>query len=168
MLLSAEILLILKITLQNAKNALQFLKKPFICGRLKALLPSKTSDGAIDKGAKTFLSEDKEHSHQQIQQFEHRMFEIFRENFQHPLNHRICYTDGCGAQCKSEYVIADMLCSSERYQVKTVSFNYFESHEYKGCSDSIGSIVKCSFSRGILSKLSRMSPSNSPRNLNFS
>ena len=87
------------------------------------MLPSKTSDGAIDKGAKTFLSEDKEYSHQQIQQFEHRMFEIFCETFQHPLNHWICYTDGCGAQCKSEYVIADMLHSSERYQVKSVSLN---------------------------------------------
>ena len=75
--------------MQNAKNALQFLKKPFICGRLKALLPSKTSDGAIDKGAKTFLSEDKEHSHQQIQQFEQRMFEIVREKLHSPLNHWI-------------------------------------------------------------------------------
>ena len=39
----------------------------------------KAGDGTIAKGAITFLSEDKEHSHPQIQQFEHRMFEIMLE-----------------------------------------------------------------------------------------
>ena len=44
----------------------------------------KAADGTIAKGAITFLSEDKGHSHQQIQQVEHRTFEIVRENC--PLN----------------------------------------------------------------------------------
>ena len=43
-----------------------------------------------------------------------------------------------------------MLRATENYQVKSVSFNYFEFHEGKSCSDSIGSIVKCSFTRGML------------------
>ena len=43
-----------------------------------------------------------------------------------------------------------MLHATENYQVKSVSFNYFKSHEGKSCSDSIGSIVKCSFTRGML------------------
>ena len=34
----------------------------------------KSPDGKICKGAVTFLSEYKEHSHQQVQQFEKRMF----------------------------------------------------------------------------------------------
>ena len=110
----------------------------------------KAADGTIAKGAITFLSEDKEHSHQQIQQFEHRMFEIVCEKLHRPLNHWIRYSDGCGAQFKSGYVVADMLRATENYQVKSVSFNYFEFHEGKNCSDSIGSIVKCSFTRGML------------------
>ena len=39
----------------------------------------KAGDGTIAKGAITFLSEDKEHSHPQIQQFEHMMLEIMLE-----------------------------------------------------------------------------------------
>ena len=103
----------------------------------------KAADGTFTKGAITFLSEDKEHSHQQIQQFEHRMFEIVREKLHCPLNHWIRYSDVCWAQFKSGYVVADMLRATENYQVKSVSFKYFESHEGKSCSDSIGSIAKC-------------------------
>ena len=43
-----------------------------------------------------------------------------------------------------------MLRATENYHVKSASFSYFESHEGKSYSDSIRSIVKCSFSRGIL------------------
>ena len=56
----------------------------------------------------------------------------------------------CGSQFKSGYVVADMLRATENYQVKSVSFIYFESHDGKCCSDSIGSIVKHSFTRGML------------------
>ena len=78
------------------------------------------------------------------------MFEIICEKLHHPLNHWIHYSDGRGTQFKSGYVVADMLHATENYQVKSVSFNYFESHEGKSCSDSIGSIVKCLFTRGML------------------
>ena len=40
--------------------------------------------------------------------------------------------------------------SSSQDMLKNVSFNYFESHEGKSCFDSIGSIVKCSFTIGML------------------
>ena len=49
----------------------------------------QAADGTIAKGALKFLSEDKKHSHQQIQQFEHRMFEIVHEKIRLPLNHWI-------------------------------------------------------------------------------
>ena len=52
----------------------------------------KSTDGTIAKDVITFLSEDKENSHQQIQQFEHRMFEIVREKLHCPLNHWIRYS----------------------------------------------------------------------------
>ena len=103
----------------------------------------KAADGTIAKGAITFLPEDKEHSHQQTQKSEQIIFEIVCEKLHRPLNHWIRYIDGCGAQFKSEYVVADMLRATENYQVKSVSFKYFESHEGKSCSDSIGSIAKC-------------------------
>ena len=60
------------------------------------------------KGVITFLSEDKEHSHQQIQEYEHRMFEIVGKKLDRPLNHWIRYSNGCGAQFKSGYVVADI------------------------------------------------------------
>ena len=78
------------------------------------------------------------------------MFEIICEKLHHPLNHWIHYSDGCGTQFKSGYVVADMLHATENYQVKSVSFNYFESQEGKSCSDGIGSIVKYLFTRGML------------------
>ena len=46
------------------------------------------------------------------------MFEIIREKFHRPLNHWIRYSDGCGAQFKSGYVVVHMLCATENYQVK--------------------------------------------------
>ena len=86
----------------------------------------------------------------------------------------------CVAQFKSGYVVADMLRATENYQIKIESFSYFESHEVKSCSDSIGSIVKFSFTKGMLKSQqavcnidthwlsSRMSRNNPPRNLIFS
>ena len=104
----------------------------------------KAADETVGKGAITPLSEDKKHFHRQIQQFKHRMFEIVHEKSQCPLNLWIRYSDGCGAQFKSGYIVADMLRATENYQVKSESFSYFESHEGKSCSDSIEAIVKLS------------------------
>ena len=72
----------------------------------------KAADETIDKSAVTFLPEDKEHPHQLIQQFEHRMFEIVCGNLQRPRNHWICYSDGYEAQFKSGHVVADLLHAS--------------------------------------------------------
>ena len=66
----------------------------------------KAADRTIAKGAIAFLSEDKEHSHQQVQQFEHRMFEIVREKL-----HWIHYSDGCGAQFKSGCCCKHAVCN---------------------------------------------------------
>ena len=74
----------------------------------------------------------------------------FAKKLHRPLTHWIRYIDGCGSQFKSGYVVADMLRATENYQVKSVWFNYFEFHEGKICSDSIGSIANCSFTRGML------------------
>ena len=108
------------------------------------------------------------------------MFEIIHEKLHRPLNHWIRYSDGCGAQFKSEYVVADMLHATENYQVKSVSFNYFESvilkavlivldqlanvHLLEVCSSH--SIQFVIFMTYWLS--SRMSLNNPPRSMIFS
>ena len=107
-------------------------------------------DGTIRKGAITFISADKDHCHQQIEQFEKRMFQIVREKLKRPILKWIRYSDGCSAQFKSGYVAADLFNAPETFQINNATFNFFESHEGKSTSDSIGSIVKCAFIRGVL------------------
>ena len=102
----------------------------------------KSPDGKICEGAVTFIWEDKEHSHQQVQQFEKRMFEIVKEKVNRKIKKWIRYSDGCGAQLKSGYVIADLLNVKDLFGLENINFNYFESHEGKNISDQIGSIVK--------------------------
>ena len=58
------------------------------------------TDGKVNKMAITFLSDDKVHSHQQVKEFERRMFEIVREKLGRPITNWIRFSDGCG------YVIA--------------------------------------------------------------
>ena len=70
----------------------------------------KAADGTIAKGAITFLPEDKEHSHQQIQQSEQIIFEIVCEKLHRPLNHWIRYSDGCGAQVWSPVQVRICCC----------------------------------------------------------
>ena len=109
------------------------------------------SDGELKKGAITFLTDDKEHSHQQIQQFEARMFEIVRSKLtnQKIVNwHR--FSDGCKGQFKSGYVAADMFENKTLFELESIAFHYFESHEGKSISDSIGSIAKCAFLRAMM------------------
>ena len=78
------------------------------------------------------------------------MFEIVREKLQYPLKHWIRYSYGCEAPFKSGYVVTDLLHGSESNQVKSASFNFFDSNEGKSCSDSITSIVICLFTSGTL------------------
>ena len=68
-------------------------------------LEYKTPEGTISKGAVTFISDDKDHSHQQVQQFDKRMFQIVCEHLKCPITNWIRYSDGCGAQFKSGYVL---------------------------------------------------------------
>ena len=85
--------------------------------------------------------------HQKIQEFEHRMFEIVHEIFLYPLQHWIRCSYECGVQFRSGYTVVDLLHGSESNQMKSASFTFFKSHDGKTCSDSIRSIVKCSFTR---------------------
>ena len=66
------------------------------------------SDGNVKKGAITFITEDKNHDHQQIQQFEKRMFQIIRSKSSNDIKRWHLFSDGCKGQFKSGFVAADM------------------------------------------------------------
>ena len=50
-----------------------------------------------------------------------------------------------------DLLLPTLLDVPEKFKINDCSFNFFESHE-GSCSDSIGSIIKCAFVRGILKK----------------
>ena len=134
-----------------------------ICNEFKA------TDKKISKDVITFLSEDKEHSHQQIQHFEYRTFEIICEKLQHPLNHQICYSYGCGTQLKSEYIVSHLLHESKNCQVKRASFNFSESQESNVHLLEVYFSHNRQYVRLMAHWLSfRINPNNPPRKLIFS
>ena len=67
-------------------------------------------------------------------------------------NHWIRYSDGCEGQSDSGCVVAYLLHTSESYQVKSASFNFFESHGVKKLLWLywINFLDQCSFTRVIL------------------
>ena len=105
-------------------------------------------DGPVRKGAITFISDDKVHNHQQMKAFEQRMFQILCE-IGLEINSWQRWSDGCGAQFKSQYCNADLLNAKDSFKLQNASFLYFEANEGKNTSNTIGSIVKCAFLKGI-------------------
>ena len=79
-----------------------------------------------------------------------RMFQIIREHLNRPIKKWIRFSDGCSAQFKSGFAAADLFDAPDVFDITSASFNFFESHEGKSTSDSIGSIVKCAFLRGVM------------------
>ena len=104
----------------------------------------------LTKSAIVFISKDLQHDHQQIQGFEKRFFEIMRDKLETPPKHWVRFSDGCSAQFKSRFVNADLQNSLELFGLETATFNYYESHERKNISDSIGSMAKASLRRAVL------------------
>ena len=106
-------------------------------------------NSSLTKGAVVFVSSDKGHDFQQVKRFEDRMFEILRDKCPHPITNWLRYSDGCASQFRSRKVNANLLSAPQDFNLQNVSFDYFEANEGKNISDSIGSIVKCAFQRGI-------------------
>ena len=107
-----------------------------------------TVDGKLRKGAIAFISEDKLHDHQQVKKFEERMHTIIQEKLGRRFKNWGRFTDGCGSQFKSRFCNADAIEWASHFE--HVGFHYYESHEGKNISDTIGSIVKCAFLRGVI------------------
>lgn len=76
------------------------------------------------------------------------MFEIIREMLPgRRILHWQRWTDGCGSQFRSRFVNAQLMKARETFGLETTSFCYFEAHEGKNVSDTIGSIIKCAFTK---------------------
>ena len=58
-------------------------------------------------------------------------------------------TDNCASQFKSQFVVEKLLNVNQNVspRLRNVQFNYFESHEGKNFSDTIGAIGKQAYTR---------------------
>ena len=69
--------------------------------------------GQLCKGAIVFLSEDKKHDHQQVEQFKIRAFQIVCELLKRPFKHWKRFSDGCTGQFRSGFVVTRMFDMKE-------------------------------------------------------
>lgn len=107
-------------------------------------------EGHLCKGGIVFLSEDKIHDHQQVEAFEKRAFEIIREEVRPDIKHWKRFSDGAGSQFWSRFVAKNMPKMKMDLNLESMSYDRFEAHEGKSISDTLGSITKCSFHRGVV------------------
>lgn len=77
------------------------------------------------------------------------MFQIIRQKCPGNIINWQRYSDGCASQFRSRKVNGKLLSCRKEFNLNEVSYEYFEANEGKNISDSIGSIVKCAFQRGI-------------------
>ena len=106
----------------------------------------KEVEGELSKKATiTFVSDDLQHDHQQVKKMEAHAVEILVQKTGLKFKKFIRLSDGCGAQFKSHFCVAD-LCSVPAEILGEVGgeaqFHYFESNERKSESDTAGSNFK--------------------------
>ena len=114
-------------------------------------------DGQLNKGAIIFISVDKKHDLQQVAEFERGMLEILRDDYGFEIDYWIRWTDGCEAQFRSRFVNSDLMKAKARFDLKRVSFEYFEAHKGKNTSNTIGLLVKGAFLRGMAQRMKGLS-----------
>ena len=114
----------MEVVYQENPTSLSYSPNKLSVAMYPVCLEYKDSDENIKKGAITFFSEEKEHSHQHFAAFEKRMFEIIREKISHPIRNWIRFSDGCGAQFKSGYAVADLFRTKESFDLENVCFNF--------------------------------------------
>ena len=102
-------------------------------------------NGELKKGAVVFLRSDKKRDHQQVQHFEERLLQIVREKIRPGIVNWFRFSDGCDGQFKSRFCVADLFNDIDKFNLKQAGFHFFESHEGKSSSDSIGAMPKCGF-----------------------
>ena len=95
------------------------------------------SDGVLSKAAYVILSDDKQHDHQQVQALEKEAFRLFREDTGINVVNWARFSDGCGAQFRSQYCKRDLVKACDDLKLKSASFHYFEANEGKIISDAV-------------------------------
>jgi hypothetical protein len=105
--------------------------------------------GTVKKGAIVFLSGDRKHDHHQVTAFEQRLFSILRTQLGREIANWARFTDGAASQYRSRFVTAKLLSAQKDFGLQNVAYHYYEAHEGKNVSDSIGSIVKCAYLRAM-------------------
>ena len=110
----------------------------------------------VQKACITFFSDDLNHDHQQVQAFERRIVEIVKQRTGILFKKIIRFSDGCGAQFKSRFCVADLCQMSgevlglDPSQGGKVQAHFFASHEGKSDSDTAGSLEKLRAERILL------------------
>ena len=84
-----------------------------------------------------------------VREFEKEAFRLFREDTGKIADHWARFSDGCGAQFRSQFCNSDLIAAPRDLQVKSASFHFFEANEGKNISDSAGSIAKCAYMRAV-------------------
>jgi hypothetical protein len=109
--------------------------------------PPETSS-PLETAGIVFISADTHHGFQQVAQFEKRALEIFGLEVFVPEGY-IRWSDGAASQFKSRFVLHNLLHVDELISphLKTALYCFFESHEGKNASDTLGSIIKAAIGR---------------------
>ena len=105
----------------------------------------KSVNEPTKKATITFISDDLSHDHQQVLRMEKRAVEIVKEKTGLQFKKAIRFSDGCGAQFKSRFCVADLCSVPEKVLGSSdghASYHYFESNEGKSESDTAGSNFK--------------------------
>ena len=111
-------------------------------------------EGQVLKAAIAFISDDRGHGWEQIEDFNKRTFEILSE-FGLEIKNWTRMSDGCASQYKSKYSILKLTEAREMMEkvtknpAGTVRFELFGSYEGKNESDALGSLVKNILDRAI-------------------
>lgn len=78
-----------------------------------------------------------------------RAFDIIRERVPHPIQHWVRYSDTCTGQFRSKFTMLKLVQAKEDLKLESAGWSFFEAHEGKNTSDTIGSIVKCAFLKAV-------------------
>ena len=75
-------------------------------------------EGLLAKGAIAFLSNDKKHEHQQVEEFELRAFKIIKGKINREIYHWKRFSDGCTGQFRSRFTAASLFKMKEKLDLE--------------------------------------------------
>jgi hypothetical protein len=115
----------------------------------------------LTKIAITFISSDLKHTSEQVLLFETRTVEIIR-SLGFPVTNVSRMTDTCTGQFRSRHTNGHLRILPTKFNLPdsaVVTNLYFEAHEGKNISDTIGSICKIAFKRSMISEINAIDSS---------